>query len=68
MANTVVTRPRSGAGSYTGQRRDDWVAMPDLTVMADAGLGVTFFAVLFRCRTGVVAIQGLDADGRVLPP
>jgi hypothetical protein len=38
-----------------------------LPTVDDTGLGVTFFACLLPWTTGIVCLQGLDADGRVLP-
>jgi hypothetical protein len=39
-----------------------------LPVRDDADLGVVFFAILLPWTTGVVSMQGLDADGQMLPP
>ena len=38
-----------------------------LPTVDDTGLGVTFFACLLPWTTGIVSLQGQDADGRVLP-
>jgi len=37
-----------------------------LPVGEDADLGVAFFAILLPWTTGVVSMQGLDADGQLL--
>jgi hypothetical protein len=39
-----------------------------LPTVSDDTLGVTFFAALLPWETGLVSLQGLDADGHVLPP
>jgi hypothetical protein len=39
-----------------------------LPTVSDDILGVTFFAALLPWETGLVSLQGLDADGHVLPP
>ena len=38
-----------------------------LPAVSDDILGVTFFAALLPRETGLVSLQGLDADGRILP-
>ena len=39
-----------------------------LPTVSDDILGVTFFAALLPWETSLVSLQGLDADGHVLPP
>ena len=39
-----------------------------LPTISDDTLGATFFAALLPWETGLVSLQGLDADGHVLPP
>ena len=38
-----------------------------LPAVSDDILGVTFFAALLRGKPAFVSVQGLGADGRILP-